>query len=234
MAGSKRAAHPQRRAALYPALAEAAKRTRTDAVGLIDLTTREVDDLATVRAAITYSWAGRSENVLTDAPTARAMRAPTGNGPVASWPGGDGEILSLSCELKTSPALPRSVPAFESYDHVALSVALDSREEGLVRACAAVKAGATPVVMTTWTLSSLRPERRDRLVQLLAQAATQRRVVWVSVEGVGVAPRVATLGDRRASGHSLIGLVVFNPRSVKAETVGRCWSGGRYLAWFGS
>jgi hypothetical protein len=34
--------------------------------------------------------------------------------------------------------------------------------------------------------------------------------------GVGVAPAIPTLGDRRASGHSIIG---------------RCWSRGRLLAW---
>jgi hypothetical protein len=56
-------------------------------------------------------------------------------------------------------------------------------------------------------------------------------VAWVSVEGVGVAPSVPTLGDRRASGHSTIGVAVFRHSTLRAETVGRCWSRGRLLAW---
>ncbi|WP_218037067.1 DUF2332 family protein [Streptomyces spinoverrucosus] len=53
----------------------------------------------------------------------------------------------------------------------------------------------------------------------------------VAVEGVGVAPTIPTLGDRRASGHSIIGLVVFGQSALRAEAIGRCWSQGRMLAW---
>jgi hypothetical protein len=53
----------------------------------------------------------------------------------------------------------------------------------------------------------------------------------VSAEGVGVAPAVPTLGDRRASGHSIIGLAMFDGPMMRAEAIGRCWSQGRYLAW---
>jgi len=56
-------------------------------------------------------------------------------------------------------------------------------------------------------------------------------VAWVSVEGVGVAPAIPTLGDRRASGHSIIGLAVFHQSALRAEAIGRCWSRGRFLAW---
>jgi hypothetical protein len=56
-------------------------------------------------------------------------------------------------------------------------------------------------------------------------------VAWVSVEGVGVAPAVPTLGDRRASGHSTIGLAVLDGSVLHAEALGRCWSRGRLLAW---
>jgi hypothetical protein len=53
----------------------------------------------------------------------------------------------------------------------------------------------------------------------------------VSAEGVGVAPAIPTLGDRRASGHSIIGLAVFDGSALRAEAIGRCWSRGRLLAW---
>jgi hypothetical protein len=46
-----------------------------------------------------------------------------------------------------------------------------------------------------------------------------------------VAPAIPTLGDRRASGHSIIGLAVFDRSALRAEALGRCWSKGRMLAW---
>ena len=96
---------------------------------------------------------------------------------------------------------------------------------------ARVPAGALPVVTTAWTVARLAPADRLRLLRLLDVAATDRAVVWVSVEGVGVAPGVPTLGDRPASGHSLVGLAVLAHGSLTVETVARCWARGRWLAW---
>jgi hypothetical protein len=63
------------------------------------------------------------------------------------------------------------------------------------------------------------------------EAALRRTVAWVSVEGVGVAPAIPTFGDRRASGHSIIGLALFGQSAVRIEAAGRCWSRGRFLTW---
>jgi hypothetical protein len=98
-------------------------------------------------------------------------------------------------------------------------------------AVARVPADALPVVTTTWALSDLAPVRRLRFLQRLDQAAAGRAVAWVSAEGVGVAPAVPTLGDRRASGHSTVGLAVVDRSSLRAEAVARCWSRGRSVAW---
>src|SRR3954454_4028604 len=103
--------------------------------------------------------------------------------------------------------------------------------EVLPDAFSQVPADALPVVITTWALSPLSLEDRLRFLHRLDEAATHRPVAWVSVEGVGVAPAVPTLGDRRASGHSIIGLAVFEPSALHTEAVGRCWSRGRLLAW---
>jgi len=73
--------------------------------------------------------------------------------------------------------------------------------------------------------------RRLRFLHRLDEAAAGRPVALVSAEGVGVAPAIPTLGDRRASGHSTIGLAVFDRSTLRAEAIGRCWSRGRWLAW---
>ncbi|MGH3861613.1 DUF2332 family protein, partial [Actinokineospora sp.] len=103
--------------------------------------------------------------------------------------------------------------------------------EMLPDAFAQVPAAALPVVTTTWALSRYSLESRLRFLHRLDEAATGRPVAWVSAEGVGVAPAIPTLGDRRASGHSIIGLAVFDGSTLRAEAVGRCWSQGRLLAW---
>ena len=110
------------------------------------------------------------------------------------------------------------------------SVATDDLE-ALTAALDRVPVGVLPVVATTWALSALTLEGRARFLQRLDAAATHRTVAWVSVEGVGVAPGVPTLGDRPASGHSIIGLALLAHRSLRVEAVGRCWSRGRHLAW---
>lgn len=104
--------------------------------------------------------------------------------------------------------------------------------ESLPEVIARVPAAALPVVTTAWALSGLVPGRRLRFLQLLDEAAAHRTLAWVSAEGVGVAPGVPTLGDRRASGHSIVGVAVLEHHALHVEAVGRCWSRGRHLAWF--
>jgi hypothetical protein len=103
--------------------------------------------------------------------------------------------------------------------------------EVLPDAFACVPTGALPVVITTWSLSHLPLERRLRFLHRLDEPAAGRAVAWVSVEGVGVAPAIPTLGDRRASGHSIIGLAVFDHTALRTEAIGRCWSQGRWMSW---
>jgi hypothetical protein len=103
--------------------------------------------------------------------------------------------------------------------------------EVLLDAVASVPAGALPVVTTTWALSRLPPKARVRFLHRLTEAAAERVVAWVSVEGVGVAPTVPTLGDRPASGHSIIGLAMLDRSAPHTEALGRCWSRGRWLRW---
>ena len=94
-----------------------------------------------------------------------------------------------------------------------------------------VPAGALPVVITTWALTRLPVERRLRLLHVLQESAAGRTLAWVSVEGVGVAPGVPTLGDRAASGHSTVGVTVLRGTTARADAVGRCWGRGRWLSW---
>jgi hypothetical protein len=148
---------------------------------------------------------------VTDADAARWLRA-------CVWPDQPERVARLEAELALAATAP---PLLLHGDPV----------EVVADAVARVPTDALAVVTTTWALSQFPLERRLRFLHRLDQAAAGRAVAWVSAEGVGVAPAIPTLGDRRASGHSIIGLAVFDRSALRAEAIGRCWSQGRLLAW---
>jgi hypothetical protein len=243
-----RADETGRGAVLYPAIAEAARRAGADAVGLIDVGCSAGLNLNVDRVGITYSngqslgdpsspvqlpasvVAGRPIPArampavvarigvdldpvdVTDADAARWLRA-------CLWPDQPERAARLDAELALAAAAP---PLLLRGDAV----------EMLPDAFARVPADALPVVTTTWALSQFPLESRLRFLHRLGEAATGRAVAWVSAEGVGVAPAIPTFGDRRASGHSIIGLALFGQSTLRADAIGRCWSRGRLLAWY--
>jgi hypothetical protein len=136
--------------------------------------------------------------------------------------------VQLSCSFRGDRSIPaRAIP------EVAARIGVGLDPAGVTDALAQVPADALPVVTTTWAMSRFPQERRLPFLHRLDEAAAGRTAAWVSVEGVGVAPAIPTLGDRRASGHSIIGLAVFGQPALRAEAIGRCWSRGRFLAWLG-
>src|SRR5215217_6368661 len=229
------------------AVAEAARRVGANAVGLIDVGCSAGLTLNVDRVGITYSNGQSlgdpsspvqlSSSIVgdrpiptrvmpevvarvgvdldpvdvTDADDARWLRA-------CLWPDQPQPIARLEAELALAAAAP------------ALLLQGDPVEV-LPDAFAHVPADALPVVTTTGALSHFPLQSRLRLLHRIDQAAAGRPVAWVSAEGVGVAPAIPTLGDRRASGHSIIGLAVFDRSALRTEAIGRCWSQGRWLAW---
>jgi hypothetical protein len=234
-------------AVLYPAITEAARRAGADAVGLIDVGCSAGLNLNVDRVGITYgsgqslddpsSPVQMSCSIVGDRPPptrvmpevvarigidldpldvtnpddARWLRA-------CVWPDRPEEAARLDAELALAATAPRTLLRGDAV-------------EVLPDAFARVPAGVLPVVTTTWALSHVPVENRLRFLHRLDEAAAGRAVAWVSVEGVGVAPTIPTLGDRPASGHSIIGLAAFGGPAPHAEAVGRCWSKGRLLAW---
>lgn len=234
-------------AVLYPAVAEAARRAGATAVGLVDVGGSAGLNLHVDRVGITYSD-GRS---LSDPSSpVRLSCSVVGGRPVPSTPvpevvvrvGLDVDPLDLThqddarwlracvwpdhseqvARLEAAIAVVTSAPALLLRGDVV---------ERLAEAVSHVPDDALPVVSTTWALSRLPLADRLHFMHRLDEAASGRPVAWVSVEGVGVSPSVPTLGDRRASGHSTVGVALFDRSTVNVEAVGRCWSQGRTLSW---
>jgi hypothetical protein len=234
-------------AVLYPAIAEAARRMRADAVGLIGLNCSAGLDLHVDRVGIDYgngqslgdhsspvqlspSVVGRRSIPTTAMPEVVA-RVGVDLDPVDVTDADDARWLRACLE----PDQPERAARLEAA--VALAAAAPplllrgNPVEVLPDAFGQVPADALPVVTTTWALSQFPLESRLRFLHRLDDAAAGRPLAWVSVEGVGVAPAIPTLGDRRASGHSIIGLAAFDQSTLNAEAIGRCWLRGRMLSW---
>jgi hypothetical protein len=234
-------------AVLYPAITEAARRIGANAVGLIDVGCAAALNLNVDRVGITYSngqslgdpssSVQQSSSIVGDRPLpARAMPE------VVTRVGVDLDPVDV-----TDPDVARWLRACLPPDQPERIARLDAEmalaatdppqllpgdaDEVLPDAVARVPANALPVVITTWALSGYPLESRLRFLHRLDDVAARRPVAWVSVEGVGVAPAIPTFGDRRASGHSIIGLAEFGQSALRTEAVGRCWSQGRFLAW---
>jgi len=234
-------------AVLYPAVAEAARRAGAHAVGLIDVGCSAGLNLNVDRVGITYSNGQSlgdlsspvqlSSSIAGGQPVpARAMpevvaRIGVDPDPVDVTDPDDARWLR-ACLWPDQPARAAQLEAEMALAAAAPPLLLQGDAVELVPdAFARVPADALPVVTTTWALSRFPLEWRLRFLHRLDEAAAGRAVAWVSAEGVGVAPTIPTLGDRRASGHSIIGLAVFGRSALHAEAIGRCWSRGRFLAW---
>jgi hypothetical protein len=234
-------------AVLYPAIAEAARRAGAQAVGLIDVGGSAGLNLHVDRVAVSYgdgqavgdpaSGVRLSSSVVGDRPVpARAMpsvvaRVSVDHDPIDVTDPDDARWLR-AC---VPPDRPKRAARLDA--ELALATSASTRLLGgdpvemLRTAIVGVPADALPVVTTTWALSRLELEPRLRFLHRLQDAAAGRWVAWVSAEGVGVAPAIPTLGDRRAFGHSTIGVAVLDRSALRASAVGRCWSQGRFVEW---
>ena len=234
-------------AVLYPAIAEAARRVGADAVGLISVGSSAGLDLHVDRVGITY---GNGQALGDPSSPVQVSSSIVGGRPVPALAmpevvarvGIDHDPVDVASaddarwlRACLPPDQPERIARLEAELALAASdpplLLHGNAVEVLPDAFARVPADALPVVTTTWALSRLAPEGRIRLLHRLQEVAVDRPVAWVSVEGVGVAPEVPTLGDRRASGHSITGLVVLDRSGLRAAALGRCWSRNRLLSW---
>ena len=242
-----RADETGRYAVLYPAIAEAARRAGAKAVGLIDVGCSAGLNLNVDRVGITYgngpSLGDPSSPVQLSSRIAQARPVPARAMPeVVARIGVDLDPIDVTdaddarwlraCLPPDQPERAARLDAEIALAATAPPLLLrGDAVELLPDAIARVPADALPVVTTTWALSKFSLESRQRFLGCLQEAAVGRTIAWVSAEGVGVAPTIPTLGDRPASGHSIIGLALFGPSAQPAEAIGRCWSRGHVLAW---
>jgi hypothetical protein len=233
-------------AVLHPAVAEAAHRLGADAVGLVDLGCSAGFNLVVDRVGIRYDDGQRrgdpTSPVQLSCSVVGKRPVPTRAIPeVVARIGVDRDPIDVT-DADDARWVRACVPPDRRERSALVEAAIEVTAaaapvllrgdlvELLPEAVSRVPGRALPVVTTTWSLARLRPADRLRLVGSL-EAAAGRPVAWVPVEGVGVAPGIPTFGDRPASGHSIIGLGMYDGASRRTEALGRCWSRGRLMSW---
>ncbi|GAA4888100.1 DUF2332 domain-containing protein [Actinomycetospora straminea] len=228
---------------LHPLVAEAAHRVGADAVGLVDVGCSAGFNLLLDRVAVTYSTGlvlgDPSSPVQLEATVVGERPVPDRAVPaVVARIGVDREPVDVTDPEDVAwvragePDQPGRLEAAIGLTAAARPLLLRGDPIDLLpEAIERVPPDALPVVTTTWALARYSVEARLRFLQGLDVAGARRTVAWVSAEGVGVAPGVPTMGDRHASGHSILGVAVLAHRTLRADAVGRCWSRGRMLSW---
>ncbi|MCE0538067.1 DUF2332 domain-containing protein [Kineosporia rhizophila] len=236
-----------RYAVLWPVIAEAAHRAGAETVGLVDVMCSAGLNLNVGRVGIAYS----NGQFLGDATSPVQLAASVvGKAPLPTWPmprvaarvGLDPDPIDTS-KPEDARWLRACVEPSQREQLRLLEAELDLAAtdppvlvkgdvlDTLPTALAQVPTDVLPIVLTTWALRDLALDDRLRFLHRLDEAAATRPLAWISVEGVGVAPAVPTFGDRRASGHSIIGLALLEGSKMQVEAVGRSWSQGRMLSW---
>jgi len=115
-----------------------------------------------------------------------------------------------------------------------LRIARGDAVDALPGVLAAVPPGCLPVVLTTWVLAYLSPDRRDEFVGVLRDASARRPVAWISGEAEGVVDLMGDIQvprDDTGIDASVLGLVVFDGGRHDARVLGTGHPHGRSLEW---
>ncbi|MEY2468394.1 MAG: hypothetical protein QOF21_1092 [Actinomycetota bacterium] len=238
-----------RSAVLYPAVAEAARRLNASSVALIDVGCSAGLNLQLDRMGITYSGGlflgDPASSVQLACEERGALGVPaTPIPPVAVRIGIDLTPLDATDEADARwlrACLWPDQP--ERAERLDAAIALSAKDpptliagdaiERLRDAFALVPDDAVPIVTTTWALAYFPLGDRLRFLRRLDELGATRPVGWVSGEGVGIAPAVPTMGDQRGAPHSMVGLALFDGRSMRVDAIARCHPHGRWLEWLG-
>jgi len=140
----------------------------------------------------------------------------------------------LACVWPDTGRLARTRLALEEVRRTPPHIVEGDAVDAVGEVVAGLAPEVVPVVVTTWALAYLAPERRLAFRQALVSAAPERTVAWISAEGGGVvdipggADAPSDGGGIRAS---VLGLVTARGGRAGAELLGYCHPHGSWLDW---
>ena len=140
----------------------------------------------------------------------------------------------LACVWPDTGRLPRSRLAFEQARGADLRIVRGDAVDALADVVSSLPEECVPVVLTTWALAYLSPERRLAFEAALTGLGRDRPVAWISGEGPGVVPSFAGVevpADAPGVTASILGLVVFAGSAGEPTLLGFVHNHGSWLDW---
>lgn len=140
----------------------------------------------------------------------------------------------LACVWPDTGRLPRSRVAFEAARGADLQIVVGDAVDAIEDVVKSLPADCIPVVLTTWALAYLLPERRSAFESALATLGRERPLAWISGEGPGVVSYFAdveVVTDAMGTIASILGLVMFSGDAVDATMLGFVHPHGSWLDW---
>lgn len=130
--------------------------------------------------------------------------------------------------------LPRTRLAFAGARRSPPEIVRGDAVGDLESTVARIPHGCVAVVVTTWAMAYLPPDRRAEFGETLERVSSGRPVAWVSAEAPGVVeafPGVDAPGDEHGNTASVLGLVVFDHGVREARLLGFVHPHGSWLDW---
>lgn len=140
----------------------------------------------------------------------------------------------LACVSPDTGRLARTRHALEEARQAPLDLVEGDAVDEVDAVLHRVPGDCVAVVMTTWALAYLTPERRVAFREALAAESAHRTIAWISAEGPGVVDlmsHVLTAPDPQGMEPSVFGLVVFRDGEHDARLLGLVHPHGAWIDW---
>jgi hypothetical protein len=140
----------------------------------------------------------------------------------------------LACVWPDTGRLPRTRIAIGAARGAGLQIVQGDAVDGVADVVRSVPSDCLPVVVTTWALAYLPPDRRALFDAALVDLGHERPIAWISGEGPTVVPRFADVDaptDHMGTVGSLLGLVTYDGEDVDATLLAYVHPHGTWIDW---
>jgi hypothetical protein len=139
----------------------------------------------------------------------------------------------LACVWPDSGRLERTAASIELAQLSPPRVIAADANAALPDVLTSLPTGVAAVIVTTWAFAYFSLEDRQEFIALLDAASRQRPIAWLSAEGPGTVEPLseATAAHPDPSGSDVLGAVLFNGGSHRAEFLGLVGAHGAWIDW---
>jgi hypothetical protein len=140
----------------------------------------------------------------------------------------------LACVWPDTGRLPRTRTAIDAARGAGLRIVKGDAVDAIADVVRAVPADCVPVIVTTWALAYLLPDRRAAFDDELVALGRERPVAWISGESAGVVSRFADVEpptDHMGTSASILGLVTYDGDDADATLLAFVHPHGTWINW---